>query len=98
MYVLHLISDSARLAEYQNLLMQSLGPAASMQHPYISQNKCILYNRISCHNNYVCVDSDLCSVAMEALLEATVAAPPTSIALELTKDINWIRVNITMCE
>ena len=36
--------------------------------------------------------SDLCSVAMGALLEVAVTSPPGSIALKLTKDINWIRV------
>ena len=39
---------------------------------------------------------------MGALLEAAVSAPPTSIALNLAKDIHWIRVstinnNISYC-
>ena len=33
---------------------------------------------------------------MGALLEATVASPPSSIALNLTKDIHWIRVSSYM--
>ena len=31
---------------------------------------------------------------MGALLEATVSAPPSTIALNLSKDIHWIRVSV----
>ena len=44
----------------------------------------------------VSVGSELCSVAMGALLEVAVASPPHSIAHKLIKDINWIRVR-TIC-
>ena len=31
---------------------------------------------------------------MGALLEATATAPPSTIALKLTKDIGWVRVSV----
>lgn len=40
-------------------------------------------------------DGDLHSVAMEALLELTSAAPPLTIRSTLTPDIQWIKVLLT---